>query len=293
MRPPLVSIVMPTRNQAEFISSSIDSVLGQDYENLELIIADGNSQDKTLSLLREYSAKDKRIRWFSEKDSGPASALNKAISTVRGTIVGWLNSDDIYTNGSVNRAIQKLETEKNLLMVYGESQNISIDTASVSRYPTLPPKTQIQDFKNGCFISQPTVFFRRSMYVLLGPLDESLETAFDFDYWMRAFKKFSNRIGFIENIQALCRIHAASITANRRREVLLEGIKIINNSLNISPKDWVITYFSDIQNRNDLTLAEKYNEAQDFLSHAIKNMSPADTKYLKLKIDSVFSKKME
>jgi len=178
-------------------------------------------------------------------------------------------------------------------MVYGESQNISIDTASVSRYPTLPPKTQIQDFKNGCFISQPTVFFRRSMYVLLGPLDESLETAFDFDYWMRAFKKFSNRIGFIENIQALCRIHAASITANRRREVLLEGIKIINNSLNISPKDWVITYFSDIQNRNDLTLAEKYNEAQDFLSHAIKNMSPADTKYLKLKIDSVFSKKME
>jgi len=90
MPPPLVSIVMPSLDHAKFISTSIDSVLGQDYPSLELIVGDGVSSDGTVNLLRERSQADPRLRWFSRKDCGPAEAINRTFSMVRGTIVGWL-----------------------------------------------------------------------------------------------------------------------------------------------------------------------------------------------------------
>ncbi len=92
---PLVSIVMPSFNQAAFIPAAVESVLSQSYPELELIIADGGSTDGTIEWLKQKCLSDTRLRFFSETDSGPADALNKALKKTRGTIIGWLNSDDL------------------------------------------------------------------------------------------------------------------------------------------------------------------------------------------------------
>jgi glycosyltransferase involved in cell wall biosynthesis len=267
---------MPTRNQVEFISESIQSVLSQSHKNVELIIADGISEDGTIELLKHFGEKDTRVRWFSERDSGPAQAVNKALSKARGTIIGWLNSDDLYAEGAIERVVEKLGTDPKLLMVYGESQNIDKSGAIISHYPTLPPATPLEKFKDGCFISQPTVFFRRTMHLLLGPLNESLKTAFDFDYWIRAFKNFSNRIGFVGQQQAFSRIHSLTITSTQRRKVLLEGMTVLSTHLAISPKQWVLAYANEVlaeENTNYYSLRE---ELEMFLELATAVLTKSD-----------------
>jgi len=86
----LVSVVMPSLNQARFIDAAIDSVLNQDYPNIELIFADGGSDDGTVDLLKNRQAVDGRIRWFLRKDDSPAEAINAALALVRGTIMNRL-----------------------------------------------------------------------------------------------------------------------------------------------------------------------------------------------------------
>lgn len=243
---PLVSVVMPTLNQVAFISDAIDSVLGQDYPQIELIVADGGSTDGTVDLLKQLQASDSRLRWFSQCDDGPAQAINSALAQVRGTIIGWLNSDDIYASGAIARAVDALQSNQTWLMAYGQGQHADSAGKPLNDYPTLPPTTPVAQFAAGCFICQPTVFFRRSMFLLLGKLDESLKTAFDFDYWLRAFLVFQERIGFVDAVQAYSRLHENCITLRMRRTVALEGMQVLARHLGYAPKEWLLTYVEEL-----------------------------------------------
>ena len=246
---------MPTLNQADFINAAIDSVFGQDYPAIELLVADGGSTDGTLELLKSRQATDSRLRWFSQQDEGPAEAINNALSKARGTIIGWLNSDDLYAPGAVSRAVNCMQLDGGLLMVYGQGQHVNGEGQYLSDYPTLPPSTSIKQFSEGCFICQPTVFFRRTMPLLLGKLDENLKTAFDFDYWLRAFIAFQERIGFVNEVQAYSRLHEACITLRMRRTVALEGMQVLAKYLGHAPKAWLLTYIEEILTRTGANLA--------------------------------------
>lgn len=246
MSAPLVSVVMPSLNQAEFIAAAIDSVLGQDYPAIELIVADGASSDGTPALLARRAAADARLRWTSAADDGPAQALNRALGGVRGTLVGWLNSDDLYAPGAVARAVAAFAAHPDWLLAYGEAVHVDAAGAVLGPYPTRPPATPAAGFAEGCFICQPTVFFRRTLPVLLGPLDESLRTAFDFDYWLRAFAAFPGRIGFVAALQACSRLHPDCITRRQRRTVILEGMQVLARHLGSAPKEWFATYVDEV-----------------------------------------------
>lgn len=243
---PLVSIVMPSFNQAAFITASVHSVLAQSYPNLELIVADGGSADGTQALLANLQAQDARLRWVSEPDAGPADALNKALRLSRGTVIGWLNSDDLYSPGAVQRAVQALVAHADWVMVYGQAEHIDAKSQFIERYPTLPMPASMAMFAKGCFICQPTVFFKRTMWLLLGPLDQSLQTAFDFDYWLRAFSAFAGRIGFVDTLQAQSRLHDGCITLRMRRTVMLEGMQLLTRHLGHAPKEWLLTYVNEL-----------------------------------------------
>lgn len=237
---------MPSFNQAAFITASVRSVLSQNYPNLELIVADGGSGDDTPALLASLQAQDARLRWLSEPDAGPADALNKALRFSRGTIIGWLNSDDIYTPNAVQRAVQALTAHRDWVMVYGQAEHIDAGGHVLTPYPSLGPPASKQMFAKGCFICQPTVFFKRSMWLLLGPLDQSLQTAFDFDYWLRAFGAFAGRIGFVDALQAQSRLHPGCITMRLRRTAMLEGMQLLARHLGHAPKEWFLTYVNEL-----------------------------------------------
>lgn len=254
----LVSIIMPSLNQAGYISFAIESVLKQDYQNIELIVADGGSNDGTISILDALAARDSRIRWFSEIDNGVAEALNKSMSKVRGTVIGWLNSDDFYEDGAITRAITAFNKNPDWLLVYGNGQYVDKDGNFLRDYPSLAPLNGINKFSQGCFICQPTVFFKRSAFLMLGKFDQSLKTAFDFDYWLRAFRAFSDRIGFIEDIQAYSRLHDKCITLQQRRQIALEGMQLLAKYLGYAPKEWLLTYVLEtldkLRSKSDLPL---------------------------------------
>ncbi|MEX0738997.1 MAG: glycosyltransferase family 2 protein [Pseudohongiella sp.] len=246
MTSPLVSVVMPSFNQAEFLEASINSVLSQDYAHLELIVADGGSTDGSVTLLQRIAAKDKRLRWFSGPDKGPADAINQALAQVRGVVIGWLNSDDLYTPGAIQRAVLALQDQPELVMVYGHGRHVDGAGQMLADYPTRRPPQPVETFALSCFICQPTVFFRRSMYVLLGPLDETLKTSFDFDYWLRAFKVFNTRIGFVDALQAYSRLHDACITVQQRRTVALEGVQLLSQHLGKASGHWLLGYRDEL-----------------------------------------------
>lgn len=244
---PLVSIVMPSLNQAVFLPAAVASVLQQSYTNVELIVADGGSTDGTQTYLAQQQALDTRLRWFSEPDSGPADALNKALRLARGMVIGWLNSDDLYTPGAVQRAVLALTNHPEWLMVYGHGEHVAANGDFLNRYPTLPPATPVAHFGQGCFICQPTVFFKRTMWLMLGPLDADLKTAFDFDYWLRAFTRLPGRIGFVEAVQAQSRLHDGCITLRQRRTVILEGMQLLARYIGHAPKEWLLTYVDEMR----------------------------------------------
>jgi glycosyltransferase involved in cell wall biosynthesis/organic radical activating enzyme len=259
---------MPTLNQAGFINAAINSVLGQDYPAIELIVADGGSTDGTLELLKNRQALDSRLRWFSQPDNGPAEAINNALSKARGTIIGWLNSDDLYAPGAITRAVNCLQLNTELLMVYGQGQQVNDEGKYLSDYPTLPPSTPVKQFLDGGFICQPTVFFRRTLPLLLGQLDESLKTAFDFDYWLRAFSTFQARIGFVNEVQAYSRLHEDCITLRRRRTFVLEGMQLLAKYLGHAPKEWLLTYVEELLTlnvQNDVGLSKRADVTAAFV----------------------------
>lgn len=242
----LVSIVMPSFNQAAFIGASVESVLSQDYSNLELVVQDGNSTDETPTILKQASAKDSRTKWVSNPDDGPAQAINHALARSKGTIIGWLNSDDLYSAGTIRRAVGALSASPQTIMVYGHGDYIDENGQFLSRYPTKPPIAGIDGFHAGCFICQPTVFFKRSMYTMLGPLDETQRTSFDFEYWLRAFQRFEGRVGFLDALQAQSRLHDGCITNNERRLVALEGIRLTRKYLGRAEPHWAATHMMEI-----------------------------------------------
>lgn len=243
---PLVSVVMPSMNQPQFIDEAITSVLSQDYPNIELIVADGGSRQDTLDILARRQSQDRRLRYFSRPDRGPAHALNDAMSAVRGAVIGWLNSDDLYAPGAVNRAMVVMAEHPRTLMVYGQGQHVDQHGRLIGTYPTLPPSTPISKFSEGCFICQPTMFLRRSVRILLGTLDERLKAAFDFEYWLRAFCAFPNRIGFVNEVQAMSRLHDDCITMRMRRTVALEGMQVLARHLGSAPIEWLLTYADEL-----------------------------------------------
>lgn len=216
---------MPCRNARPFLEEALDSVLCQP-ECLELLVADGGSTDGSLELLELWSQKDSRVRIVSRSDTGPADALNKAFKAARGTFIGWLNADDVTTPGSFGRAVTALNDHPEWLMIYGEGDEFNISTGFKQRYPTLLPSVGLDGFRSHCFICQPTVVFRRSMAVLLGPFDIKWQTSFDFDYWLRAFHQFPTRIGYIPYLQGRTRLHEETITSNQRSQVALEAIEL-------------------------------------------------------------------
>lgn len=223
---PCVSVLMPCFNPGPYLLEAVASVLSQ-AECLELIIADGGSTDGSLANLVKLQAGDPRLKIYSEPDRGPADALNKAFSHVRGTFIGWLNADDLYTPGALKRAYSALAAHPEWLMVYGEAEEFDANTGLLQRYPTLPPHVGLEQFRSHCFICQPSVVFRRSMAVLLGAFDTQWQTAFDFDYWLRAFATFPQRIGYIPHIQGRTRLHKDTITSRQRSQIALEATQLL------------------------------------------------------------------
>lgn len=181
---PKISIVTPCFNSDKFLEATIKSVLDQNYPNLEYIIIDGGSTDKTLSIIKKYE--NQLAYWISEKDKGMYDAIQKGFNRCSGDIMAWIGSDDMYHQKSfftVSEIFTKFNSVKWLVGAIThldeKGRTISIDRSrKFTRYDLL-----IGDFK---WIQQESCFWHKSLWEKAdSTLNTSLRLAGDLDLWVR------------------------------------------------------------------------------------------------------------
>ena len=177
----LVSIVTPSFNQAEYLEATIQSVLAQDYSDLEYIIVDGASTDGSVEIIKKYA--DQLSWWVSEPDQGQADGINKGLRRARGDVVAWLNSDDIYFPGAIQAAVAAFQTELDSGMVFGDA--ITIDHAGHPLNRLSFGDWGLPELMRFRIICQPAVFMRRAALEQVGYLDENFHFMLDHHLWMR------------------------------------------------------------------------------------------------------------
>jgi glycosyltransferase involved in cell wall biosynthesis len=232
---PLVTIVTPSYNQGRFIRETIDSILTQDYPNIEYIVMDGGSTDETVEILKSYGD---RIKWISEKDGGQADAVNKGIQLASGEIIGWLNSDDTYLPGAIKQAVNFLTSHQDIGVVYGEGYHTKENGEIIDRYPT--ESFNFKRLAQTCFICQPTAFFRKEVFRTVGLLKKELHLCMDYELWMRIAKTYE--IAYIPYFFATSRMYEDNKTLSRRKEVFAEIIKTVKFHYGYVPLSWVNGY---------------------------------------------------
>ena len=229
---PLVTVVTPSYNQGKFIRETIESVLNQDYPNIEYIVMDGGSNDETVEILRSYGD---RIKWVSRKDEGQADAVNQGILVASGDIIGWLNSDDTYLPGAISQAVRLLMKHNDLAMVYGEGYYTTETGAIIERYPT--EVFNYNRLAENCFICQPTGFIKKQALIDVGLLKKELHLCMDYELWMRLGQK--HQIAYLPYFMATSRLYQDNKTLSQRKEVFKKIICTVKNHYNYVPISWV------------------------------------------------------
>jgi len=188
---PLVSIVTPSFNQAQFLEETLRSVEAQRHRPIHQIVIDGGSTDGSVDLIKDWAKRNHCLgytfEWISERDRGHADALNKGFDRVRGEFVGWLNSDDVYFDRDVvESSVAAFQAHPDVDAVFGDVALISENSGlqMIMSYPEFKYARALR----GYMVSQPTVFLRRSITDKYR-LDPTLRVAIDFVYWLQIGKE--------------------------------------------------------------------------------------------------------
>lgn len=224
-----ISIVTPNYNYAHFIGQTIESVVNQDYDNVEHIIVDDGSTDNSIEIIKSYQQRyPKKIKLIQQENRGQTAAINVGLKSAVGDIVGWINSDDYYCDNIFNIIVNKFNQEPSLEVIFGDVKIVDMDGHFIYQKRHLSYyflECCFSGFAN-CFTSN-TVFWRRYISEKNGLLKENLVCNMDGEYFSRIF--IGRNIKFIEKPIACFRKQPNTITALRYKnwdEIVKKEIKI-------------------------------------------------------------------
>ncbi|MBZ0090652.1 MAG: glycosyltransferase [Sulfuricellaceae bacterium] len=181
-RPPKISIVTPSYNQAAYLEGTVRSVVEQGYPDLEYVVQDGGSKDGSVEILESYS--DRLAFWESNKDKGQTNAINLGFLHTSGEIMAYLNSDDMLLPGALAYVAAYFETHPDVDVVYGHRIIIDETDQEIGRWILPPHDNEVLSWAD--FIPQETLFWRRRVWDKIGgSLDESFHFAMDWDLLLR------------------------------------------------------------------------------------------------------------
>jgi len=230
-----VSIITVTLNSELYIADCLASVKAQKYHNIEHIIIDGGSTDKTISIVKKFSNIKKVV---SEPDKGIYDAMNKGINFATGDIIGFLNSDDLYSNNEVlSSIVEKFESDFSLDACYADL--IYVDKLNVSKTIRYFKSTEFKEdlFSKGWCPPHPTFFVRKSVYERFGKFDLSYKIASDVDLMMRFLKIYKIKSLYTPNVWVKMRL--GGTTNKSLKNIWLQNKEILNslhkNGLSANP----------------------------------------------------------
>ena len=178
-----VSIITVSFNSAKTIAGTIESVLSQDFPEIEYIIIDGDSSDDTVKIISQYE--NHISKWISEKDQGMYDAMNKGIAMATGDVIGILNSDDVYMNTHAISDLMALLEKQKAQVVFADLILVDQDDdKKVLRYYD-SGRFHPDKFRFGWMPAHPTVFVRRELYQAVGPFSTTYQIAADYEMLIR------------------------------------------------------------------------------------------------------------
>lgn len=219
---PLVSIVMPSHNQSQYLESALKSLFDQDYSNIEYLVADGGSTDGSLEILQRFA--DKFAWWVSEKDAGQSDAVNKALRQAKGEIIGWLNSDDLLHPGAVTAAMRAFAEHPEASIVFGDVDSIDASGQRINCMRFGPRR--LRDLMGFQIISQPGVFIRRSIIDQAGLLDPDYHFLMDHQWWLRLVQ-LAPAVYIPGPVMASARFHADAKNVAQSHKFVEEAQRIL------------------------------------------------------------------
>lgn len=193
-----ISLITPSYNSAKTISRTIDSVVAQNYFDLEYIIIDGASTDDTFKVIEGYREKI-NIKFVSEKDNGIYDAMDKGIRMATGDIIGILNSDDLFDNDKVLKTVNEAFADSEIDAVYGDIKYFSDDANRTTRY-WRAGKYRESKLNNGWIIPHPALFVRKAVYDKYGLYNIDFKIAGDYEFILRALKINKIKVKYIPSV---------------------------------------------------------------------------------------------
>ena len=256
---PKISIITPSFNQGKYIEETIQSIINQNYPNLEYIIIDGGSKDSTVEIIRKYE--EKIDYWISEPDNGQSHAINKGFKKATGEIINWINSDDLLASDALFKIADAFIKNPDAQFIYG--QNVHIKNNKNCPLVKNPKSNLPAHYFYGFPYAQQACFYKYSLLVKYGYIDENYSFTMDYDLFVR----FAAHIKFhqIDNLISYFRWHDESKTLTISHIAEKEKLKVFSCLL------FSINYTMGIKLLKELDLwlkpIKKYSYSVDFLKN--------------------------
>ncbi|BBE30229.1 glycosyl transferase [Tepiditoga spiralis] len=236
MRNVLVSVITVSFNSIKTIKDTFESILLQNYKNIEYIVIDGKSNDGTVEIIESYKEKfmNKGIsfKWVSEEDKGIYDAMNKGIKMAIGELIGIINSDDWYEKDIIEKIVNVYDKHNKPDIIHG---NLKIYSERMIYKETRYPKDKYWKLWEGMIIKHPTCFIKKSLYEKIGLYNTKYKISSDYDFLLRAYINKA-RIVYFNNIISHMRLGGVSNEFLKDSWVEVERIAIKNGLSKIMAK---------------------------------------------------------
>jgi len=289
---PLVSVVIPCYNHARYVKECIQSIIDQDYRNIELIVIDDGSKDASVQVIEEMrnvcEARFTRFEFIHRENRGLCNTLNQALEWCEGEYYASVASDDIFLPFKIDKQVSYLEANPETVAVFGGI--ILIDQhGGILRKVEKPGSFGFRDiFLNRYFLPAPTALVRRLELQAVG-YDPSIKIE-DWNLWLKLSKRSMTQLVTLKESVTLYRQHQGNMSGNAEM-IYDEGMKILAQFSNDVDYKQAVAEF-ELATSAMLALSDKRKSFRHFLAylHAHKYSSRAFPVLIKILIPNVFSR---
>jgi glycosyltransferase involved in cell wall biosynthesis len=220
-----ITIITVCYNRKNTIKKAIESVLEQDYDNIEYIIIDGNSTDGTKEIIEYY--RDSISLYISEPDNGMYDAINKGLQLATGDVIGLMHSDDeFYDEKVISRIVNRFNYDPSIEGVYGDGVYVSNDDQERMIRNRIGGVFSLKKIKSGWLPLHPTVYLKKAIIDKYGLYNINFKIASDTEFLIRYLYKYKIKVSYINAYIVKMRMGGMSTNLKRAFEVLYEDYKI-------------------------------------------------------------------
>lgn len=248
------SIAIPVYAQADYLPTALDSIREQSVD-VELAVMDATPDNSVQKVLEEYRG---LIRYHRHgPDIGQSAAIEEGWSNTQGDIIAWLNADDYYFPGALDKVASFFNTHPEVDVVYGDAIHVNRDGSFLSYFLPIQ-EFNARDIGRVCFICQPACFVRRSAYEKAGGIDKSLHFTMDWDLWCRLADSGA-KFHYLHDVLAAVRYYTGTKTLSGSKERYLEIWRIERKyGKRLIPRSWPSFYLCDLSFKEKKTILENF-----------------------------------